>query len=741
MPRRLLAALALVLLLDATPVLSQGSFPAATVIPERRPKVCVVLSGGGARGAAHIGVLKVLEEYRVPIDCITGTSMGAVVGAAYASGMSIAEMTRMLDELSFDVLFKEQPPREERSVRRKQDDTRNLFGPQIGISDDGTVQFQKGVVSGVRLETVLRRLSRIKGHVDFDTLPIPFRAVATDLVTGRAKVFHEGNLALVMRASMSVPGAIAPAEMDGLLLVDGGLVNNIPVDVARELGADIAIVVNLGTPLMRRDELKDVRGVVGQMLGILTEQNVQATLATLKPTDVLILPELGDFSAGDFDAMRKTLPIGEAAARKVEAQLRKLAVPEHRFAAYQTMRTAAQPADTRPIDAIRFDPMRRVNPVYAETVMDTRPAAPLDQAKLDADLLRLYGTDDFEHVNYRVIDTPTQRILNIEAIEKSWGPNYARIGVGLSSDFSGNAFFNVLGQYRRTWINDLGGEWLTNFSLGRNTSIDSEFYQPLEPRHRYFVAPRVNVERRYLEFYDQQHPIAEYELPTAYAGVDFGAQSARFGEVRLGVFRGVTKLRLNSGVELPLPSGSQSIGGLRLSATVDQLDSVFFPKRGYAANATVVKSLKALGADFEHDYWDASGIGATTRGRHTVHVAFRGSGPLAKDRDIDFTSIPWGGFLQQSGFATGQLLNERFAFGRLVYLYKLVDLPLLEGLYAGASAEVGDYGKAALAGNPTGTLYSGAAFLALDSPIGPIYLGYGIGSNDNRSAYFFLGRP
>ena len=198
------ALAAAVLLADSTPAWAQPVGPATGVIPERRPKVCLVLSGGGARGAAHIGVLKVLEEYRVPIDCITGTSMGAVVGAAYASGMTITELEKMLDELSVEVLFKEQPPREERSIRRKQDDGRNLFGPQVGISDEGNIRFQKGIVSGVRLETVLRRLSRVKGHVDFDTLPIPFRAVATDLVTGRAKVFREGNLALVMRASMSV---------------------------------------------------------------------------------------------------------------------------------------------------------------------------------------------------------------------------------------------------------------------------------------------------------------------------------------------------------------------------------------------------------------------------------------------------------------------------------------------------------------------------------------------------------
>ena len=715
--------------------------PAAAVIPEPRPKVCLVLSGGGARGAAHIGVLRVLEALRVPIDCITGTSMGALVGAAYASGMTVDEMSKMLDQLSVEVLFREQPPREERSIRRKQDEARNLFSPQIGVSDDLDVRFQKGIVSGVRLETVLRRLSRVKGHVDFDALPIPFRAVATDLVTGRPVVFREGDLAQVMRASMSVPGVIAPAEFDGRLLVDGGLVNNIPVDIARDLGADVAIVVNLGTPLMKREELKDVRGVIGQMLGILTEQNVQQTLRTIKDSDVLILPELGDFSAADFDEMRKTLSIGEAAARKVADRLAKLSVPAARFAAYEAHRTTLPLPDQRPVDEIRFDALRRVNPAYAATLLDTQRGKPIDPGKLDADLLRLYGTDDFERVGYQLIDTPARRVLNIEAVEKSWGPNYARIGLGLSSDFSGNAFFNVLGQYRRTWLNTLGGELLTDVALGRNPSLDVELYQPIEPRHRFFVAPRVHVERYYLEVFDQKRPIAEYAFPTALAGIDFGAQSQRFGELRLGVFTGVTKATLQSGNEVFAPSGSTSIGGLRLRVNVDQLDSAYFPKRGYAANVTLLRGLKALGSDVDYDQWDAGAIGAFTAGRHTVQAAFRGSGPIGDRTVPNYTTVPWGGFLQQSGYATGQLLNERFAFGRLVYVYKLRDLPLLEGLYAGVSAEVGHYGNPLLSGNPSGTLTSGAAFLALDSPIGPVYLGYGAGSHGNRSAYFFLGRP
>jgi NTE family protein len=230
---------------------------------EARPKVCLVLSGGGARGAAHIGVLRVLEEMRVPVDCIAGTSMGALVGAAYASGMSVPEMEAMVATLSTAKLFVERPPRDDQALRRKLDDRSILFGVEVGLND-GELLFQKGVVTGVQLETFLRRLSKVTGYRKFDELPIPYRAVATDLVTGKAVVLDEGELPNVMRASMSVPGAVAPTEIGGRILVDGGLTNNLPVDVARALGADVVIAVNLGTPLLKRDEIKSLVGVTAQ---------------------------------------------------------------------------------------------------------------------------------------------------------------------------------------------------------------------------------------------------------------------------------------------------------------------------------------------------------------------------------------------------------------------------------------------------------------------------------------------
>src|SRR5512135_3724336 len=287
----------------ATPGFAGNVNDAKAVRP--RPRIGLVLSGGGARGAAHVGVLKVLEEMRIPIDYIAGTSMGSIVGGSYASGNTLSQMLNDISQIKTATLAKDSPPRQDITMRRKQDDYKNYFGVELGVQD-GSLLLPKGVVTGVALEAVLRDLAKVKGSIDFDKLPIPFRAIATDIETGKMKVFSSGDLAAVMRASMSVPGAIAPAEIDGKMLVDGGLTRNLPVDVARDMGADIVIAVNLGTPLMKREEVDSLLGVTGQMINILTEQNVQASLDSLKPTDILILPLLGDYSAGDFDHMPDT---------------------------------------------------------------------------------------------------------------------------------------------------------------------------------------------------------------------------------------------------------------------------------------------------------------------------------------------------------------------------------------------------------------------------------------------------
>ncbi|HEX6733281.1 MAG TPA: patatin-like phospholipase family protein [Azonexus sp.] len=714
---------------------------AAPVAGKQRPKICLVLSGGGARGAAHVGVIKVLEEYRVPIDCIAGTSMGSLVGAAYASGMSVPEMDEILKGISTELLFKESPPRQEQTMRRKYDDYNIFIGPELGLQK-GSISFGKGVVTGVQLESVLRRLSRIKGYHDFDQLPIQYRAVATDLVTGKAVVFKEGELANVMRASMSVPGAVAPAEFGGMILVDGMLTGNLPVESAQEMGADIIIAVNVGTPLLKREELGGVFGVAGQMLSILTEQNVQTSLGRMRPQDILVSPELGDFSTGDFDHLPQIAPLGEAAARKVAMQLQALSLPPEQYAALRTRQSIAIKPDLRPVDEIRFVDLHRVNPKAAQNVMDTEPGQPINQQTLDNDMRRLYGTGDFEHVNYRFLEEPGRRVLAVDAVEKTWGPDYLRFGLGLSSDFSGDAYFNLLASYRKTWLNALGGEWRTDLQVGRTSNLLTEFYQPLNDRGSFFIAPHAGLERRSATLYQDNHRIARYELTSARAGVDVGSRLFRYGELRLGVLGGTLKPKLDTGpAELEPTNSSPSVGAYRLRLVLDQLDSVYFARDGWRANAGIYASRDELGADDQYTRWDAEGNIVRSFGNHTFNLALKAGGRSGSDRLPYYDMFQWGGFLQQSGYGTGQLLGEKLRFARLMYYHRVLTGSILEGAYGGISLEVGRVGDPAVLGNKDEVLRSAAVFLAADTPLGGAYLGYGRAQDGNDSFYFYLGRP
>lgn len=733
------ASLALATLLAAMALPATAAEPANAAAGAKRPKVCVVLSGGGARGAAHVGVLKVLEEYRIPVDCIAGTSMGSLVGAAYASGTSIADMEKLMGKLTTNTLFQDNPPREELHIRRKQEDRLNLFGPEIGVDSLGGDLLPKGLVSGVQLETVLRKISA-PGYRNFDHLPIPYRAVATDLVTGKAVVFDKGVLANVMRASMSVPVAIAPADVDGKILVDGMLVDNLPVDVAQAMGADVIIAVNVGTPLLKRDQLGNILGVAGQMLSILTEQNVQASLALLKPTDILITPELGDFSTGDFDNLPATLPIGEAAARKVADRLSGLSLSPEEYTKYRQGLKKLTEQDFSAVDKVRFDNLKTTNAEYLQTLMETQPGKQIDQEVLDRDLRRIYGTSDFEHINYNIIEDGGERILAVDAVEKSWGPNYFRFGMGLSNDFNGSSNFTLEGLFRKTWMNSLGAEWVTRVQIGQIDAIQTQFYQPLDSQHHYFVAPVAEIKRNSNNLYEGSNHIATFDGEQYRAGLDLGRDIAEYGQAKVGIRAGIRKPHLDIGPSILEPDETIHEGAFQASLQIDKLDSVRFPTAGWQVNAALYNSNTSIGADDNYTKWDIRGSYIKSFGRNTFN--FYGVANGSTNGSLPFYDQNyWGGFLRLSGLAYGQLAGESLTYGRMMYYNKLADYKIFDGLYAGFSLEAGKMRNPLVTTNDSDLIKAASVFVATDSPVGPLYLGYGHADTGDSSFYMFLGLP
>ena len=709
--------------------------------PARRPRVCLVLAGGGARGTAHIGVIKVLEELRVPVDCIAGTSMGALVGAAYATGTSGEEMEKIVSGLTAEALFVDRPPRSEIPIRAKIDEQRNYIGPEFGVRG-GKLLVSKGLVAGEQLERTMRRLIRSSDVVRFDDLPIPFRAVATDLVAGEPVVLSEGELSQALRASMSVPVALAPVRMNGRILADGALTDNLPIDVARAMGADVAIVVELGSPRVSQEELGTLLGVSRRIIDILIEQSEKRSLELLRPDDILIRPDLGDFSSTDFDHWTVPIPLGEAAARAVRDQLARLSLSPDEYAQLSARRLAAKPVDSRPISEVRLSGFTRVNPEVVRAEISTREGQRPDPMTQEKDVRRLYATGDFEHVGYGLLEDAGQRVVTFDAVEKSWGPNFVKLGLEGGYDLRGESRFEALAAYRRTWIDSLGAEWRTDLQLGRQDRLANELYQPLGIDRIFFIAPYAELDRDIQDVFAGAQRVARYVMYEGLTGVDVGSRLGRAAELRSGLEIGRIQQRLDQGPQALAPGPDRvGVGAWHVRLEADETDRVVAPRSGFQASAGLFASRVALGGQSAYTRWDADASGARSLGDSTLDLGATFKGRFGSNDLPRYDVYQWGGFLHQSGYRIGSLNGQSLQFARAIYEYKLTPLPFLNALYAGLSLEAGRLGRPIVSGQPAGTMKSASAFLLLDSPIGPLYLAYGRARDGNWSLYLYIGTP
>jgi NTE family protein len=725
-----------------------ASVPAA----KPRPKIGLVLSGGGARGLTHIGVLKVLHEMRVPIDYIAGTSMGAIVGGLYASGMSPDEMQKQLGAVSWPTLLSDSPERTDVGFRRKEELAAFPLSFEIGYRDGEFLWF-KGALSGSNLELYLHELTRKVDSVeDFDKLPIPYRAVATNMVTGKEVIFASGRLYQAMRASMSVPGMFAPVEIDGRILGDGGLVNNLPVDLVRAMGADIVIAVNIGTPLMSRDQLQSVVGYASQMLNILTEQNVRAQLATLKPTDILISPDLGNLTFIDFAAAPKFVELGEKAAQAVHAQLAALGDSPVQYAAYEQKLKVSPQALPEKLDFVTVEGTRYSNPEVLEDQMRTKPDEPFRMSTLESDLSRLYGRGEFEQIDYQLTTVGKQTGVIVSVVEKSWGPNFLRFGTSLSTDFQGETFFNLMLGHRRVWLNSLGAEWTNEVILGSTRRYATELYQPLWIGKSIFGSAYGMAQRAPEFIFDGENRVAEYDVLTETAGADVGLTFGTSGELRAGLKwlhqRGDPTIAgdIVEGIRYPIIKTDET--GLRLLVRWDTLDHPYFPRNGLRANAELfygTRSTNIFGETFDAD--NSSRVGAVVDGawsfdrNNFLNVQARAGGITHARAENVISDFNLGGFLQLSGLRTNQLSGNYVGFARGVYYHQIATLPIVgRAIYVGGSLEAGNVWPNTGAISSSDLYGAGSVFLAADTWLGPFYVAWGIATNGQRSFYLYLGR-
>ena len=729
------ASMVFLLILSPQPVTAATGVEADNA---SRPKIGLALSGGGARGAAHLGVIRVLEENNVPIDYIAGASMGSIVGGMYASGMSVEEIEAELAGIDWGEMFDDLPPRSDRSFRRKRDDDlyRARFKPGF---NDGSLDLPRGLIQGQKIDLEFTRLVLPVAAVEnFEELMIPFRAVAADIATGEEVVLSSGDLAIAIRASMSIPAVFTPVELDGRLLVDGGIANNLPISVVRDMGADIVIAVDIGTPLASKEEIDSVLVISAQLTGLMTRGNVAAQISTLTDTDVLIVPELGDISAGDFDIFSEAIPPGHDATLAQMDNLRHLALPDDEYQAYRA--SLFRPQVQLPvIDQIRLENNSRFSDDYIMSrVVETKAGEPLDPAALERDIGKIYGLELFGNVRYGISEEGDETVLDIRVDERSWGPGYLQFGVQLDSNGEGENIFNVSTTYLKTGINPSGGEWRSGVQIGSEWALFTEFHQPFGPRHRFFVNPLVGLQERIVNVVANNDVTASFRIEEALAQLSAGREFGTWGEARVGVryADGEANRAIGDPSLLDVPFKRGEVFA-RLSQ--DELDDFNIPTSGTFLIAEWLGSREGLGADSKFDQLGLQGTVVFTRNRNTFvasglyNSTIKGTAPVQN-------LFTLGGFGRLSGFTSRQLSGQHSALAVLGY-YRLLNNFRRMPVYAGFTLESGNVWDNRSDMSIDDTIQAGSIFLGVNSFLGPIYIAYGRAEGANEALYFFIGKP
>ncbi|SAK59542.1 patatin-like phospholipase family protein [Caballeronia ptereochthonis] len=745
--------LALRLLFILPQAIAQSGPPGA-IAHAPRPKIALVLSGGGARGYSHIGVLKVLEELRVPVDVVVGTSMGAVIGGLYATGYSADDLDRKvssvnLGDVAFDRLARPALPQ-----TRREDELDYPIALPFGFDDSGKTRLPRGFVGANSFLALLQAwTASVPPNRFFDQLPLPFRAVATDLENGERVVFDHGSLPLAIRASMAAPGLFSPIEVDGRMLIDGGIVDNLPVDVARALGVDVVIAVHIGTPLRKGVDINSPADVAQQMVGILIGQNVKTQKDSLSAKDVLISPDLGDIKFTDFTRAREAIECGERAAHALSDRLAVFSASPADYETYRAEhRTAVTHKATR-IDEIQVDSTGKIPPEFVRGYLNLKDGDSYDAPLVNSSLAKLQATGYFEAVSHEFIDGDGANRLRVRAREKSWGPNFLLFGIGLSTDFEGGGGFEINIGHRRPWITASGLEWRNDLKLGdEQQRFHTELRQPVFGGYGFYVAPYAEVSQKRQSYFGDSddtspasHPMVRTWRREAKAGLDFAMPLSHLGEIRIGAATSRVRETPDQDVMYLTEDGafgaasvgsvswSQSYG--RAQLIIDQLDDALFPRSGYLIR---VDAQSSFGGDSDnaYRYLHARATGAASTARHSFIAT-------AEVGASKYSGAPFslGGFRHLAAYGVDQFSGNYLLYGQLTYQFRVASPngQFVRDLYLGTTAEAGNATLQRQAINLGNLKKSFSVFLGGTTAFGPAYLGFAMAPGGIQSIYLQFG--
>ena len=713
-------------LAPAAPAAPAGGPPEAG-----RPRVGLVLSGGGARGLAHIGVLKALQQLQVPVDLVVGTSMGAVVGGAYAAGRSVEELEQLVRTADWTRILADRPARPDLSFRRREEDRLLASRIELGLDREGLL-LPSSAAGNSALEFTLERLApNQRSEQAIDQLALPFQALATDLVNGRLVVLKDTPLNQAMRASMAVPGLFSPVRVKGRLLVDGGLVRNLGVDVARAMGADVIIAVNVGSPLLDEQEIQSALSVTDQMIKILTTQNVERSLEELGSADVLLTPEMSGIGLTDFESTERAIDDGLLTALAASERLRALALPAPRYALHEERRRLRSQAEAGPLPlaALRIQGSRFTNPQALQREIDLQPGQSTSRERIQQASAQLYGRGDFERVQTQVSDDQGRREVVMTVTEAAWQRSRLRLGIELASDFKSFNRNTLSALHTLSWLNSWGAELRSSVKLGSYKELKSSVMQPLGPGSRWYVEPSLEI----MGIRDNES-LKPYQWDMAHLGFALGRQLGAWGDVQLAGLRirsdyrdADFRIRANFGVP-------------EFRWRLDSLDAPAFPSSGRLLNLALRRY--PLTVEGQASTYQIKFMQAFRRGEWAGHLYGAYAGSLGEARIELPQGEGLGGFLRLSGSEPSSK-TQSYALTRVVLARRVGQMPVGFGdaVRAGFSLELGQelavpYGERTLRSL---NRFAASGFIAVDSRFGPVYLALGATRDGGGRLYFFVG--
>jgi NTE family protein len=707
-------------------------------VPSHRPKVGLVLEGGGALGFAHIGVLKYLEEHHIPVDIVAGTSMGGLVGGLYAIGESPREIEDLTQAIDWDSVMSGTTDFQDLSFRRKED--RQAFPNRLEMGLKRGITFPIGLNSGHRVGLVLDRATLAYPHqMNFDDFPTPFRCVATDITAGKIKIFDSGSISQALRATMSIPAVFSPVLINGHLYTDGGAVDNLPVDVAKQAGAEIVIAVYLDPGPSDPKAADSMLTVASKNISIMISVN---ELRNMKSADVLINADVHGFTSASFKEGDEIIPKGYAAAVSKGSMLSRLALNDSDWRAYVSRREAKR---LHAVPVPQFVEVVGDKADYLETLQDSLQqyiGKTVDPAAVERTITRITGTGVISSANYTMTEKNGVPGLEVITHDKAFAPPFLDLAVNIDGSDPGNVLFGLAG--RLTFM-DLGGyraEWRNDLFFGSRYGVQSEYYRPFTGTSKWFYAPRIYASSSPFNIYSGQDRLAQYRLERDGFGFDLGYALGRRSELRFGEdlfwFKSVKKI-----AEDPIPNTSQRQLQTNIRYRFLGTDNIAVPRQGFNVQTTYGYYARpgtgfsnfSLG-EVQVDYFHK-----TSENGSLIFTANGGTSFGASTLNLLLQSFSLGGPFHLGAYGQNELLGSDYFLFQTGYEHRLLPIsPLLgEGVYAMTFLEVGKMFNP-INSLTTATPIDGSVALVARTSLGPIFLGASFGSDDHRKWWFGIGR-